>query len=212
MICKHCQQPSTSYNSLRQHEVRCQSNPNRKLQWNIGLSKSSHPSIANAAQKLTGKKRPDISGSNNTFYQKRFGSALTGHSDSTKKKLSSIAKGRNLGGYVKGSGRGKKGWYKGIFCDSSLELALVIFCLGHNKQIIRNTEMRQYIWNNKRKNYLPDFVIDGQLVEVKGYKSQEWMAKINANPDVKVLYESEMKPILDYVVDKYGKDFIILYE
>lgn len=72
--------------------------------------------------------------------------------------------------------------------------------------------MRQYIWNNKRKNYLPDFVIDGQLVEVKGYKSQEWMAKINANPDVKVLYESEMKPILDYVVDKYGKDFIILYE
>jgi hypothetical protein len=60
------------------------------------------------------------------------------HTEETKQKLSKVAKERNLGGYVKGSGRGKKGWYKGIFCDSSWELAFVIFCLETNKKIKRN--------------------------------------------------------------------------
>ena len=35
------------------------------------------------------------------------------------------------GGKRHGSGRGKKGWYKGYYCDSTWELAWVIYQLDH---------------------------------------------------------------------------------
>ena len=130
----------------------------------------------------------------------------------TKKRLSEVAKERNLGGYVKGSGRGKKGWYKGFFCDSSWELAYVVYCLEHNIDIKRNIEKRQYVWNDKVKNYIPDFIVQGNLIEVKGFKTEQWMAKLEANPDVRVLYEKDLEPILEYVKNKYGKNFTNLYE
>jgi len=38
------------------------------------------------------------------------------------------------------------------------------------------------------------------------------MAKLAANPDVTVLYEKDLEAVLGYVRDKYGKDFISLYE
>ena len=136
----------------------------------------------------------------------------TPHTEETKQRLSVVAKMRKLGGYVKGSGRGKKGWYRGFFCDSSWELAYVIYCLEHNMSIQRNTERRQYIWQNKIKNYIPDFIVQGAVTEIKGFKTEEWLAKLEANPDVNVLYQKELKPIFDYVVNKYGKDFIRLYE
>lgn len=125
--------------------------------------------------------------------------------------MSLIAKNKNLGGYVKGSGRGKKGWYKNFFCDSSWELAYIIYCLDHNIKIERNVEKRKYEWNGKTKNYIPDFVVNGKLVEVKGFKTPQWIAKQKANPDIEVLYEPDLKPILNYVIDKYGKDYIKLY-
>lgn len=135
-----------------------------------------------------------------------------GHTDEFKKKQSINAKNRKLGGYIVGSGRGKKGWYRNFFCDSSWELAYVIYCLDHFIEIKRNTEKRQYIWNGKIKNYIPDFIVNNQLIEIKGYKTEQWFAKRNANPDVIVLYEKDLKPILEYVNKKYGKDYIKLYE
>lgn len=127
-------------------------------------------------------------------------------------KISNFAKSRNFGGYVRGSGRGKKGWYKGFFCDSSWELAYVVYCLEHNICIERNTEKRQYIWQGMIKNYIPDFIVNGILTEVKGFKTEQWLAKLEANPDVIVLYEKDLEPVLGYVKSKYGKDFISLYE
>lgn len=34
----------------------------------------------------------------------------------------------------------------------------------------------------------------------------------NLTPDVSVLYEKDLDPVLKYVRNKYGKDFINLYE
>ena len=136
----------------------------------------------------------------------------TPHTEETKKRLSEVAKERKLGGYVRGSGRGKKGWYKGFFCDSSWELAYVVYCLDHNIDIKRNAEKRKYIWQGVVKNYIPDFIVDGTLTEVKGYKTEQWLAKMAANPDVQVLYEQDLVPVIEYVKNKYGKDFINLYE
>ncbi len=78
--------------------------------------------------------------------------------------------------------------------------------------IARNTEEREYIWEGASRKYIPDFIIDGVVTEVKGFNSDQWQAKYQANPDVRVLYEEDMKPILTYVKRQYGKDFIRLYE
>lgn len=126
--------------------------------------------------------------------------------------LSKKAKERGLGGYVPGSGRGKQGRFKGIWCDSSWELAYVIYSLDHLIPIQRATMYRYYEWQGKIKKYYPDFEVNGKIVEIKGYDSPQWQAKISANPDIVVLYYSDLKPILDYVINTYGKDYIRLYE
>lgn len=68
------------------------------------------------------------------------------------------------------------------------------------------------MWNGKIKNYIPDFIVNQQLIEIKGYDSLQWQAKIKENPDVQVLYEDDLKDIFKYVIKKYGKDYIKLYE
>lgn len=78
--------------------------------------------------------------------------------------------------------------------------------------IKRNTEKRQYIWQGVIKNYIPDFIVQGTITEVKGFKTEQWLAKLEANPDVKVLYERDLESVLEYVKSKYGKDFTSLYE
>jgi hypothetical protein len=142
---------------------------------------------------------------------KKAKSMRGGNSAETRKIISDKAK-LNNGGYRQGSGRGKKGWYKGFFCDSSWELAYVIYCLDYHIDIKRNSEKRQYTWQGVVKNYIPDFIVEGKVTEVKGYKTEQWLAKLEANPDVTVLYEKELEHILEYVKFKYGKDFISLYE
>lgn len=116
------------------------------------------------------------------------------------------------GGYRINSGRGKKGWYKGIFCDSSWELAFVIWNIENNKSISRCKEKREYIFNGEKHIYIPDFIVEDEVIEIKGYSSKQWEEKIKQNPDVKVLYKNDIKPYLDYVVSKYGNNFISLYE
>lgn len=128
-----------------------------------------------------------------------------------KKRISETMKGRT-GGYRQGSGRGKKGWYRGFFCDSSYELAYVLYCLDHGISIKRNTEKRKYTWKGKVKNYIPDFIVEGKLVEIKGYNCEEWQAKMASNTDIKVLYEKDLKDVFTYVIEKHGKDFIKMYE
>ena len=208
--CLYCQKNFSNKGGLGAHQPFCNSNPDRvqrikspnahakkgSINWAKGLTKNTDSRI---------KSRPDLVG-------KRFAASLNGHSEETKQRLSVVAKERKLGGYVQGSGRGKKGWYKGFFCDSSWELAYVVYCLDHNIDIKRNTEKRKYIWQGIVKNYIPDFIVEGSLTEIKGFKTDQWLAKLEANTDIKVLYEKDLENIIKYVVDKYGKDFIMLYE
>ena len=210
-ICKYCNSIRISNKSLIAHEATCPKNANgyRNVPWNKGKTKYTHPSLKAQSEKMIGLKRPELSGKNHYFYGKII---CSHHTNKTKRKLSVIAKRRKLGGYIRGSGRGKKGWYKGFFCDSSWELAFVIYYLEHNLFIKRNIKKRKYKFNGNWKNYIPDFETNEGLVEIKGYKTDEWLAKLKANSDIKVLYNKEMTPILEYVIKKYGKKYIRLYE
>jgi hypothetical protein len=117
------------------------------------------------------------------------------------------------GGYRQGSGRGKKGWYKGYWCDSSWELAWVIYQLEHGVKFERNVEKFEYFVNDKKHNYIPDFKIENTYIEIKGYDSDVWQNKLEQFPHkLDILYGNEMEPIFKYVHSKYGKKFVRLYE
>jgi len=127
-------------------------------------------------------------------------------------KISKAVKGKT-GGIRLGGGRGKKGWYKGYWCDSSWELAYVIYNLEHDIKFERNKEGFEYIFEEEIHKYYPDFILeDGLYIEVKGYITKQVEEKIKQFPyELKVLQLKEMKIYLNYTESKYGKDFVKLY-
>lgn len=129
-----------------------------------------------------------------------------------RKKISITMKGNN--NCQKGSGKGKKGWYKGYWCDSSWELAYVIYNIEHDIKFTRNNEGFEYLYNNKTYKYYPDFILeDGTYVEIKGYMDKRSITKIASfNKSLIVLVKKDMQLYIDYVENKYGKNFIELYE
>lgn len=131
------------------------------------------------------------------------------------KKLSDLAKQNGLGGYHPNSiKKHHKGIYKDIRCDSSWELAFLVYYKEHNLYIERCTERRTYIsTDNKLHNYFPDFVTQEGIIEIKGLKTEIVELKHKYNPDIKILYKHDIQHCLDYVTNKYGKEFWnILYE
>ena len=122
-------------------------------------------------------------------------------------------KGRS-GGYRIGAGRGKHGWYKGYYCDSSWELAWVIYQLDHNILFKRNTKKFPYIFEGQSYSYIPDFILsNGEYVEIKGWPNKKTESKLSQFPHkLTILWKPDMENIIDYVKQTYGRDFIKLYE
>lgn len=119
------------------------------------------------------------------------------------------------GGYREKGGRGKQGWYKGYYCNSSWELAWVIYQLEHDVKFKRNTKGFEYEFGGRKYRFYPDFQIDGcnDYVEVKGYIDRKNAAKISSFPNhLNVIGRQEIKPFIEYAEAKYGKDYIRLYE
>jgi hypothetical protein len=130
-----------------------------------------------------------------------------------REKIRQSALNRKLGGYQEGSGRGKKGRYKGYWCDSSYELAWVIYQLDHGVSFTRNTKKFPYEFEGKTCHWIPDFILaDGSYVEIKGYETDQSRAKLKdfIHPIV-LLKEKDLHDVFSYVKDKYGSDFISLY-
>lgn len=100
----------------------------------------------------------------------------------------------------------------GLYCDSSWELAFVVFCLEHGIEICRCVERFPYVFEGKTHTYLPDFIIDGKYVEIKGFSTPQWESKKEQFPyDLLVITGLEITTYIDYVKDKYGNDFTSLY-
>jgi len=116
----------------------------------------------------------------------------------------------NSGGFREGSGRGKSGWYKGIYCSSTYELAFVAYCMAHGVQIKRNFDFWVYTNPESRREskFYPDFITEEGLVEIKGYSSQVTDAKINAVKEsgntIKVLYKANLGFAFEYVEKAHG--------
>ena len=181
---------------------------------NLGkYSENGHPSWNKGKTKNTDKRIEKISNSLKEGYKSgKIIPFMKGKqlSDETKRKLS------KCGGYKTGCGKGKKGWYKGYWCDSSWELAYVIYNLDHEIKFERNKIGFEYEYENKIFKYYPDFILkDGTYVEIKGYKSKKDEAKFKyfpTNLKLKIFEFKQLEKILNYVIGKYGNNFIKMYE
>ena len=107
-----------------------------------------------------------------------------------------------LGGLREGSGRSKTGYYKGIYCGSTYELAFLIWHLEHGQPIARCTESFAYVYNGRSHKYWPDFKIGSQIYEIKGRTQHIDYVKIKSCNAVLVDHLM-MQKYIKYVCDTY---------
>jgi len=191
---------STHFWKKHTEDGRLHENPMKgKLSWNHGLSKETDYTVYQCAKTLTDK-----------YDNKQIVSPMKGkhYDNETKKKFI------NNGGYRAKGGRGKKGWYRGYWCDSSWELAWIIYQLDHNVKFTRNNEGFEYEFEGEKHKYYPDFILEDETyVEIKGYVSKCFNAKRNFfKKKLIVLTFKEISKYINYVKNTYGNDFIKLYE
>ena len=170
--------------------------------WNKGLTVKTDIRVENIGKSL---KRGYLSGEIIPSFLGKH------HLEDAKKKMS-IA--RIKRGNIHGAGRGRTGWYNGYWCDSSWELAWVIYNLEHDIKFKRNTEGFEYEYLGKIHKFYPDFILeDGSYVEIKGWLDEKNLEKIRLfKGQLKVIKKIEMIPYIEYTIKKYGKDYIRLYE
>lgn len=221
-ICEYCGKECKNANSLRNHERLCKQNPNRQLTtfekygpikgfnakgvkpWNLGLDRESDERVKKNSDSL--KKYYET---HSAAFKNRT------HSAEARKLISAAAIINNLTKFDKPSGRGKRGTYKGIYCQSSWELAYVLFCFDNKINFVRNNKHFEYIFDGKTHNYFPDFYLPDTdtYIEIKGYYDKKSQAKAEQFTGVlQVLTAKEMQPILEYVERTYGSDFVKLYD
>jgi hypothetical protein len=208
--CQFCGKETTNAGGHAKHVKHCHSNPNYVKAYRspkAGQQKGCKP--WNLGKELSEKQKQKIS---KALIGKSKGIASTPEKEIERiKKITEYAK-LNNGGLRKGSGRGKKGKYKGYWCDSSWELAFVIYNLDHGIEFKRNTKGFDYEFEGKSRKYFPDFIIEDCYYEIKGYITKQSLEKINSfNFNIKVIDKNEIQKYLSYVENKYGKDFVRLY-
>lgn len=188
--CKYCKKECKNLNSLHNHERLCKLNPNKQESpfvkfnkerdhvWNKGLNKEIDDRVKRQGQ---------------TFSQRVKDGIIT-----------------SSGGFREGAVKGcyKYGYYKNIRCDSSWELAFVVFNIEHNIPIERNTQRFEYFVDGKKHIFVPDFIVNNtEIIEIKGKQDNNWKIKQLSYPNVKFIFREDIKKYLDYVITKYGKEF-----
>ncbi len=200
LTCQFCGKECKNRNSLCNHERMCRLNPNR--QQSVGFDKFN---IDRAIGKVSS-----------------WNKGLTKYEhDGIRKQSESLSiwiqnNPDVYGGFRFNTAKKcKYGRYKGYYCDSSWELAFLIYNLDHNNSIQRCTESFEYLLNNRTHKFHPDFKIDTTYYEIKGrYKDADY-EKIKQFPSelsLVVIDKNSIEPYLKYCKVTYGKDFAKLYD
>jgi len=123
---------------------------------------------------------------------------------------------RPSGGYRPGSGRSKSGYYKGIYCGSTYELAWLIYSLDHQ---VGFTRFEGCLEKDGIK-YYPDFLLNDlkTIIEIKGFENQESVDKKtqvaqSLGYTVIILRKHDLQFAFDYVKQQYGdKKLYTMYD
>ena len=194
---------ATLSNHMKRNHPEVDYTPPKKVAWNKGLCKATDNRLSVMAETF---KTRYANGSIKPFIHK--------HTPESIAKLK-----QNSGGVRIGAGRGKSGWYNGIWCDSSWELMWVIYNIDHGIQFKRSDVGFRYTYNNTDHTYKPDFILgDGTYIEIKGYMTPVVDVKLESVRSsgyvINLFGVSEMKPIFEYIKRTYGysgADAAILY-
>lgn len=221
-ICNFCGKVCKNANSLRNHERLCKLNPQRQLTtyekygaipgfnsagctpWNKGQTAATNASIAKISKTLHSRYE---AGEIVAYQPMNDPEVRAKHKASMKKAYSNYTK--------RTPGKFKYGWYNGVWCDSSWELAYLLYCQNNNINVVRNTLGFSYFWQGSVHKYFPDFYLpdEGVYIEIKGHKTERDEAKIAQFAEKLLVLESlEMKPILKEVETVFGKQFTALYD
>lgn len=154
--------------------------------WNKGKSKYTCEKIASHAYHLSNR------------YALGFRSGFNISIEKT------IEAGKKGGGPRERGGRSKTGKYQGILYQSSWELAWIKYQLDHGLDFIRNKIGFDYKFNGKTRKYYPDFYQNGSYIEIKGYSTPQWEAKMSQFKEpLIVLYEKDLTYIFDYAINNH---------
>lgn len=112
---------------------------------------------------------------------------------------------------------GKCGYYKGVFCGSTWELAFLVFNLDKGNDIKRCELTFKYNLEDGGHTYFPDFIMDNIIYEVKG---REYGSLVEKNESVKeagyeivMIKKKEINPIIKIVKESYKvKNLVDLYD
>lgn len=218
LYCKYCSKQCKNVNSLKNHERLCPKNSDRsKLDvWKNSASHLSNQGWAKGLTALTDDRVKRAAENSKLAIaelrikcpEKFSGKAKSPDSELKRRaKISeTLRKNPNSGGLRPGSGRGKKGWYKGFFCDSTYELVYVIYNIDHDISFSKCQKHYKYEYKGKIHRYYPDFELaDGTIVEIKGYHSKLVDIKSSSVFDrpIIVLYEKDLKYAFDWVKQHY---------
>lgn len=110
------------------------------------------------------------------------------------------------------AGNAHHGWCGDIPYDSAFELSFILYNLYNKKDIKRCKEFFNYEFEGKQRRYFPDFVIDGQIYEVKGQFTEQDAAKLSQNPQVKLVPLSFIHDTMRFCERRYGKKFWELFQ
>lgn len=219
LFCKFCGKECKNLNSLRNHERLCKLNLTRQLttfekygpienfnkkgraSWNKGLTKDNDKRIFKFAQNLA-----------NRYANGELIGSGTGRIQS----LESISKMLKTRASRGKKSRYKFGWYDGIPCDSSWELAFILYNKLNDIEVRRCSESFSYVDSaGNNHQYFPDFIVDDIYYEIKGQKLFNVDEKVEQFPSDKILIlvtAKEIYPIIKIVKQAYGQDFTRLYD
>ena len=78
----------------------------------------------------------------------------------------------------------------------------------------RNKVGFDYTFNGETRKYYPDVILaDGTYLEIRGYSTPQFEAKLAAFPHkIVVLYQKDVQVFLKHAREKHGKGFTSVYE
>ena len=210
-ICQYCGKECKNLNSLRQHEIRCKSNPNK-----ITV-------ISNFVSYNNYRKQNNIPGKNHFTKARELGLEIPTVTQETRNKISESSRTRLLlywanyenrkraSSYMKAaakkhpesySGANVNGRtpvidYNGIKLNGSWEVLVAKVLDEYNIQWNRPTNPFKYEWNNNTHYYYPDFYLPeyDKYIEVKGYERERDICKYKAVPNLIVIKRKEIELI-----------------
>ena len=189
--CKHCRKECHNLNSLRQHEIRCKHNPERRAFNSLGeyshnnfkgQTKETNSTIAKQAAKLKqmyseGLITPSAQGKPGTFLGRK-------HTEETKRLIGEHVSQSRKEGYASGRikpaegvGRGKYSYIitptHKYMLRSTYEFIFALYLI-HIKQVTFELEaikVPALRTNNYAETFLSDFSVGNTVIEIKGIAS-----------------------------------------